>query len=99
MALHESPTAVAGKRILGFPREGFGCLTSLLLTLALGFLAFFAVTTVAIFALLGWNELGGHQVNYADSYLYAGLPAGLLTLAVAAPLFAGLWIRARRRKG
>jgi hypothetical protein len=98
MASNDSPAAPGSKRILGFPLEGFGCLTSLLLTLASAFFTFFAVTTVAIFALLGWNELGGHTVNYAYSYLYAGLPAGLLVLAVAAPLFALLWIRARRRR-
>lgn len=98
MTSHRSPSAPLRSTILGFPREGFGCLTSLLLTFALAFLAFFAVTTTAIFALLGWNLLGSHAVNYADSYLYAGLPAGLLTLAVAAPVFAVLWFKARRRK-
>lgn len=96
MSAQDSPTA-SGRRVLGFPVEGFGWLTSLLLTFALSFLAFFGVTTAAIFALLGWNLLGGHRVNYAASYLYAGLPAGLLTLAIAAPCMALLWLRARRR--
>lgn len=96
MTHKEHPGPQAGKRILGFPLQGFGCLTSLLLTLASAFFAFFAVTTLAIFALLGWNQLGGHTVNYAYTYLYAGLPAGLLVLVVAAPLFGVLWLRAHK---
>ena len=84
-----------GNSVLGFPLEGFGLLTGLLLAFASAFLTFFTVTTAAIFALLGWNLIGGHTVNYADSYLYAGLPAGLVVLAVALPLFIVLWIRAR----
>jgi hypothetical protein len=37
-------------------------------------------------------------VDYADSYLYIGLPAGVITLVVALPVFATLWIRAKLRK-
>ncbi len=87
----------SGKRFLGFPLEGFGFLTSLLLAFASAFFTFFAVTTVAIFALLGWNLLGSHSVNYADSYLYAGFPAGVVVLLIALPLFGTLWIKSKRR--
>lgn len=87
----------ASKTVLGFPLEGFGVFQSLLLAFASAFFTFFLTTCVAIFALLGWNVLGGHSINYADSYLYVGLPAGLLVLAVALPLFAALWVRAKLR--
>jgi len=53
---------------------------------------------LAIFVLLGWNLMGHHTVNYADSYLFAGLPAGAITLLIAIPLFATLWIRAKLRR-
>jgi len=33
-------------------------------------------------------------VNYADSYLYVGFPAGLIVLIIALPLFGTLWLRA-----
>ena len=88
----------AGGRFLGFPLEGFGLLTSLLLAFAAAFFTFFAVTTVAIFVLLAWNLGGGHTVNYADSYLFAGFPAGIVVLAVALPVFGSLWVRAKLRK-
>lgn len=84
-------------RFLGLPLGGFGLLTSFLLVLATGFFTFFLTTCVAIFALLGWNGLGGHSVNYADSYLYVGLPAGVTALVVAVFVFGGLWLRSKMR--
>jgi len=84
------------RRFLGFPLDGFGLFTSLLLALATAFLTFFATTTLAIFALLGWNLVGHHTVNYADSYRVAGLSAGLLALVIATVVFGSLWIKARR---
>jgi hypothetical protein len=87
-------TRRAGK-ILGFPLEGFGLFTSLLLALASAFLTFFASTTVAIFSLLAWNVFGHHAISYADSYRYVGFPAGVLVLVVALPLFGAVWFRAK----
>jgi len=83
---------------LGFPLEGFGLFTSLLLAFASAFLTFFATTTLAIFALLAWNVAGRHAVNYAYSYRYVGFPAGVLVLLVALPVFGTLWFRAKLRK-
>ncbi|MGB8029466.1 MAG: hypothetical protein WCF30_07345 [Terracidiphilus sp.] len=86
-----------GRTVLGFPLEGFSLFQSLLLALASAFLTFFATTCVSIFALLGWNELGGHSVSYVDTYRYVGLPAGLLVLVVALPFFLVLWVRGKVR--
>jgi hypothetical protein len=87
-----------GRKIFGFPLRGFGFFTSLLLAVASAFFAFFASTTVAIFALLGWNLFGHHAVSYADSYRYVGFPAFLLVLIVTLPTFAVLWVRAKMNK-
>jgi fatty acid desaturase len=87
-----------GGKVLGFPLRGFGFFTSLLLAFASAFFTFFATTTLAIFALLGWNLFGHHAVSYADSYRYVGFPAFLLVLVVALPLFAVLWVRAKLGK-
>jgi hypothetical protein len=84
--------------VLGFPLEGFGLLTSLLLSVAAAFFTFFATTCIAIFSLLAWNLIGRHGVNYADSYLYVGFPAGVLVLVVALPVFGTLWVRAKVRR-
>jgi hypothetical protein len=87
-----------GGKVLGFPLKGFGLFTSLLLPVALAFFTFFAATCIAIFALLAWNQIGGHAVNYADSYRYVGLPAGVVVLIVALPYFGVLWLRGKLRK-
>ena len=81
--------------ILGFPLRGFGLFTSLLLSFAAAFFTFFATTCIAIFALLAWNLGGHHAVDFADSYRYVGLPAGLIVLVVALPVFGTLWVRAK----
>ena len=87
-----------GVTFLGFPLAGFGLFTSLLLSFASAFLTFFASTCIAIFALLVWNLGGHHAVDYADSYRYVGLPAGILVLLVALPVFGTLWVRAKFEK-
>jgi hypothetical protein len=87
-----------GGRVFGFPLEGFGLFTSLLLSFASAFFTFFASTCIAIFSLLGWNVLGHHSVNYADSYLFVGFPAGVLVLLIALPVFGTLWVRATIRR-
>lgn len=91
-----SPHPGAGT-FLGFPLEGFGLFTSLLLSFATAFFVFFASTCIAIFSLLAWNLFGHHTVNYADTYLYVGFPAGVLTLLIALPVFGSLWVRAKLR--
>jgi len=85
------------RTVFGFPLEGFGLFTSLLLAFASAFFTFFASTAVSIFALLAWNLIGHHTVNYADTYLYVGFPAGVLVLLVALPVFGVLWLRAKAR--
>jgi hypothetical protein len=89
---------ISGGKVLGFPLEGFGLFTSLLLSVAAAFFTFFASTCIAIFSLLGWNVFGHHTVSYANSYRYVGFPAGVLVLVVALPVFGVLWVRARMRK-
>ena len=84
-------------RFLGFPLEGFGFFTSLLLALSSGFFTFFLVTALSIFGLLVWNQIGGHTVDYADTYRYVGFPAGVAALVVAAFVFGALWVRAKLR--
>jgi hypothetical protein len=84
-----------GGTVLGFPLAGFSLFQSLLLAFASAFFTFFASTCIAIFSLLAWNIIGQHAVNYADSYLYVGAPAGLIVLVVALPVFGTLWVRAK----
>jgi hypothetical protein len=85
-------------KIFGFPLEGFGLFQSLLLAFASAFFAFFLATTVAIFTLLIWNAGAVHKINFADSYLYVGFPAGAIVLLIALPYFLTVWVRAKLHK-
>ncbi|MGH9605779.1 MAG: hypothetical protein ACRD3N_08765 [Terracidiphilus sp.] len=82
-------------RFLGFPLEGFGLFTSLLLAFAAAFFTFFATLFLAIMSLLVWNQILGHHVSYTVTYRYMALPAGLVMLAIALPVFGTLWVRAK----
>ena len=94
----QSVESARGGTILGFPLAGFSLFQSLLLSFAAAFFTFFATTFLAIFALLVWNLLGSHSVNFADTYRYVGFPAGLLVLVLALPYFGTLWVRAKLRQ-
>ena len=85
-------------KIFGFPLEGFGLFQSLLLAFASAFFAFFLATTVAIFTLLIWNAGSAHKINFADSYLYVGCPAGVIVLLIALPYFLIVWLRAKMHR-
>jgi hypothetical protein len=80
---------------LGFPLEGFGLFTSLLLSLSSGFFTFFLVTALSIFGLLVWNQILHHHVNYANSYLFFGVPAAVAVWTISLAVFGTLWIRAK----
>ncbi|HEX4310086.1 MAG TPA: hypothetical protein VHZ25_08650 [Acidobacteriaceae bacterium] len=80
-------------KLLGIPLGDFGFFSSLLLSLASGFLAFFASCFCTIIALLFWNLAGHHHVNYADSYLYVAFPTGAAVLALSLVFLTGTWLR------
>ncbi len=84
-----------GGTFLGFPMEGFGLFTSMLMALASGFLTFFLVTALSIFGLLIWNLGMHHSVNFANSYLYFGLPSAVVVWVIALFFFGTLWLRAK----
>jgi hypothetical protein len=80
-------------KLLGIPLGDFGLFSALLLSVASGFLAFFATCFLSILALLCWNLIGHHHVNYADSYLYIAFPTGLAVLIIGLIFFIGTWLR------
>lgn len=88
----------SGGRIFGFPLEGFSLFQSLLLAVASAFFTFFASTAIAIYALLVWNISAAHKVNFADTYLYVGFPAGVLVLLIALPFFLIVWFRSKMHR-
>ncbi len=88
-------TRPRGGTIFGFPLQGFGLFSGLLLSFASALFAFCVTTCAAIFGLLIWNIVGHHSVDFAISYRDIGTPAGLIVLALALPFFGTLWVRAK----
>lgn len=82
-------------RLFGVPVGDFGLFSSTLISVALGFMAFFGVTFLSIFGLMIYNRAGGHHVTLDTSYKLIALPAGVFVLIVS---FAALFIIWLRRK-
>jgi ABC-type spermidine/putrescine transport system permease subunit II len=80
-------------KTFGVPLSDFGFFSSLLLSFSLGFGSFFLATFLAIVALLFYNEGGHHNVDFADTYKFVGLPVGLVVLVLSLVFFGSLWIR------
>ncbi len=90
-----STSRLAGRKIFGFPLQGFGLFSCILLSFSSSLLTFCVTTMIAIFSLLIWNYGGHHSIDFADTYLYVGLPASLIVLAIALPYFVTMWVRAK----
>jgi hypothetical protein len=86
--LHPAP----GK-VLGLPLGNFGLFSTLLLSVASGFLAFFATCFFAIFGLLIYDRAGHHTVNMNVSYRYIAFPVGCTVLVVSFFVLLGFWVR------
>lgn len=76
----------------GIPLAGLGWFGSLLIALASGFLAFFATTFLAIFAILFYNAATHSAIDFALSYRRVGLPCGLVVLTIASLFLGRLWV-------
>jgi len=85
-------------RLFGIPLADLGWFASLLIGLALGFVAFFTATFIGIITILFYSSAAHHPANYALSYRWGGLPAGLL-VAIASWAYLGKqWARRVFRK-
>ena len=80
-------------RIFGIPIGDFGLFATALISLALGFMAFFGTTFLSIFALMIYNRAGGHHVTLDTSYKFIALPAGVFVLIVSFAALFALWLR------
>jgi len=86
--LHSSP----GK-VLGLPLGNFGLFSTLLMSVASGFLAFFATCFFAIFGIMIYNRGGHHAVNFNVSYRYIAFPVGCTVLVISFLILIGFWLR------
>ena len=95
--LHASQTKPIAT-LFGIPIGDFGGFGTLLVSVAAGFLSFFASTFCAIIVILIVDSATHANVDYAISYRYIGLPIGVLVLICALGYLGTLWVRRVLRK-
>ncbi|WP_263382905.1 hypothetical protein [Granulicella arctica] len=95
---HASPRTIGGGYLFGVPLGDLGWFTTLLMSVASGFLAFFAATFLGIISILFADTVMHKGLDYANSYRLVGLPVGLLVLVVALIYLGSLWIKRILRK-
>jgi hypothetical protein len=93
-----SPRTFGAGYLFGVPLGDLGWFTSLLMSFALGFAAFFAATFCAIVGILFYNTATHHAVDFSLTYSRVGLPVGVLVLLVALLYLGTLWIRRQLRR-
>jgi uncharacterized BrkB/YihY/UPF0761 family membrane protein len=93
-----SPRTFGAGYLFGVPLGDLGWFTSLLMSFALGFAAFFAATFCAIVGILFYNTATHHAVDLSLTYTRVGLPIGVLVLLVALLYLGTLWVRRQLRK-
>jgi hypothetical protein len=79
--------------LFGVPIGSFSLFATALISLALGFMAFFGTTFVSIFALMIYNRAGGHHVTLDMSYKFIALPVGVFVLIVSFAALFTVWLR------
>jgi len=75
------------------PLGNMGWFASLLISLAAGFMAFFASTFCAIAFILIYNSADHNAIDFAVSYRRVGLPFGLVVLVIALTTLGTLWLK------
>ena len=93
------PRGFANGYLFGIPLGNLGWFGTVLTALAAGFLTFFATTCCAIFVILFYNLATHGTVDYAASYRWVGLPAGLLMLGFSLAYLGRLWVRRMLHRG
>ena len=91
------PRTFSNGFLFGVPVRDFGWFASLLTSFALGFVAFFLATFLAIVVFL-FRISGGHQVDFALTYRYFGLPCGIVVLLASLVYLGFLWTRRITRR-
>ena len=84
--------------LFGVPIGDLGWFSTLLMSLASGFLVFFAATFCGIVAILAYNTVGHHTADFAISYRRVGFPIGLSVAILALTYLGSLWIRRQLRR-
>ena len=88
-----TPRTFAAGYVFGVPLGNMGWFASLLMSVAAGFMAFFASTFCAIAFILIYNSAARNAIDFTFSYRRVGLPTGLVVMVFALGTLGTLWFR------
>ena len=93
-----TPRVFGSGYFFGIPVGDFGLFTTLLMSTAIGFAAFFASTFCAIIALLFYKAVSGHMPDFTLTYKWVGLPVGIAVLLLTLAYLGTLWFKRKLRR-
>lgn len=93
-----TPRAFGPGYLFGIPLGDLGLFTTLVMSVAVGFAAFFAATFCAIFGLLFYKVAAGHTPDFTLTYKWVGLPVGIVVLLLTLAYLGTLWVKRKMRK-
>ena len=101
--VQHSPTGRLARKqgpgtLFGVPVGDLGWFTSLIMSIASGFVAFFAATFLAIITILLLNSFAHKNLDFTLSYRAIGLPIGLAVLVLAGVYLGTLWAKRQLRR-
>lgn len=94
-----SPRAFGSGYLFGVPLGDLGLFTTLLMSFAVGFAAFFAATFCGIVVLLFDKAATSHMPDFTITYKFVGLPVGVAVLVLTLGYLGTLWVKRKLRKG
>ncbi len=93
-----TPRAFGSGYLFGIPLGDLGLFTTLVMSVAVGFAAFFAATFCAIISLLFYKAVEGHTPDFTLTYKWVGLPVGIAVLVLTLAYLGTLWIKRKLRR-
>jgi uncharacterized BrkB/YihY/UPF0761 family membrane protein len=93
-----APRAFGSGYLFGIPLGDLGLFTTLVMSGAVGFAAFFAATFCAIISLLFYKMATSHMPDFTITYKWVGLPVGIAVLILTLAYLGTLWVKRKLRK-
>ena len=93
-----APRAFGSGYLFGIPLGDLGLFTTLVMSTAVGFAAFFAATFCAIITLLFYKVATNHMPDFTITYKWVGLPIGIAVLILTLAYLGTLWMKRKLRK-
>lgn len=94
-----TPRAFGSGYLFGIPLGDLGLFTTLLMSAAVGFAAFFAATFCAIISLLFYKAATSRMPDFTLTYKWVGLPIGIVVLFATLAYLGTLWVKRKLRQG